>query len=87
MYLCFAFKLSLEFFMILLMDSLKLETFLINYLFCPTAQDNFNVINLRSLLNEHYVNIDIDHAEDVIQILYKCIVELEKMQAMKFKHL
>ena len=87
MYLSFVLSFLPDYLVTVMMNSLKLETFLINYLFCPTAQDNFSVINLRLLLNQHYDNIDIDHTEDVIQILYKCITELEKLQATKFKQL
>ena len=64
---------------------LTLEAFLISYLNRPLAQDDFKSSTLERLLQEHFDVLETDYVEDVIQILHKCIIELEKLQVLKYK--
>ena len=66
--------------------SSTLETFLIYFLKNPLVQDEFKSSLLEDLLLKHFDELDAEHIEDVIQILHKCIVELEKLQVLKFKY-
>ena len=65
--------------------SFTLETFLVHFLKYPTLQDEFKSSSLEDLLIKHFDELHMDYIEDVIQILHKCIVELEKLQVLKFK--
>ena len=67
--------------------SFTLETFLVNFLKHPVLQDEFKSSSLADLLIKYFDELHEDHIEDVIQILHKCIVELEKLQVLKFKFL
>ena len=62
-----------------------LETFLIHYLKQPFDQDKFKSSVFQHLLNQHFDVLNSDYVEDVIQILHKCIIELEKLQVLKYK--
>ena len=59
--------------------SFRFETSIIDLLLCPPAQDNFNVTRLEKLLLEYCNILHLDQIEDVVQIFYKSISELEKI--------
>ena len=68
------------------MPSLKFENTIIDLLLCPPAQDEFKAWRLGLLLSEFSKKVYIDQVEDVIQILYKCITELERIKDLKLKY-
>ena len=64
---------------------LKFENTIIDLLLCPPAQDDFKAFRLRSLLQHYMDKFYIDQIEDVSQILYKIIDELESVKVLKMK--
>ena len=62
---------------------IKLEDFLLDYLLCPPAQDEFTGWKLQLLLLKYSHKIHVHQLEDVKQILHKCIIELERMKEWK----
>ena len=65
--------------------SATFEKYLIDYVKHPHLQDEFQASVLESLLRKHDEELNVDYVEDVIQILHKCIVELEKLQVSKIQ--
>ena len=62
---------------------LKFENTIIDLLLCPPAQDAFKAWQLELLLSNYYKKFYLDQVEDVIQILYKCITELNRIKELK----
>ena len=62
---------------------MKFENYIVDFLMCPTAQDSFTSDKLRTKLCEWRQEIDNAQVEDVIQILYKAINELEFFRLWK----
>lgn len=67
--------------------TLKFENSIIDLLLCPPAQDDFKSWKLELLLIHYSKQFYLDQIEDVVQILYKCITELEKHGRLKGKFL
>ena len=65
------------------MMSLKFENNVLDLLLCPTAQDKFKSWRMKLLLMDYYGDYALDQIEDVIQILYKCLDELERVKQLK----
>lgn len=65
---------------------LKFENSLIDFLLCPPAQDSFKCWRLELLLMQYFDKFYIDQAEDVIQVLHKCIRELERVKDLKMRY-
>ena len=65
---------------------LKFENSIIDLLLCPPAQDEFKDWRLELLLKHYSDKFYIDQAEDVLQILHKCIKELEKVKVFKLQY-
>lgn len=59
------------------------ENQVIDLLLCPSIQDSFKAWRMEHLLHQHFNSYYIDQIEDVIQILYRCIQELEKIGQLK----
>ena len=66
--------------------SFKFENSIIDLLLCPPAQDDFKSWRLKLLLLQYINDYYIDQIEDVVQILYKCISELEEVGKLKMKY-
>ena len=64
---------------------LKFENTIIDLLLCPPAQDEFKSWRLELLLIQYMNKYYIDQIEDVIQILYKIINELERVKTLRLK--
>ena len=65
---------------------LKFENTIIDLLLCPPAQDEFKAWRLHLLLMQHAHKCYIDQVEDVLQILHKCIKEVEQLKAFKLRY-
>ena len=65
--------------------SFKFENNIVDLLLCPPAQDEFKSWRLELLLLQYKEKYYIDQIEDVIQILHKCISELERVAMIKSK--
>lgn len=63
----------------------KFENSIIDLLLCPPTQDAFKSWKLELLLLHYSKQFYLDQIEDVVQILYKCITELEKHGRLKGK--
>ena len=68
------------------MSIIKFENEIVDLLLCPKAQDDFKHWKLENLLLEIADKVYIDQIEDVVQILHKCIVELERLGRFKIQH-
>lgn len=68
------------------MSIIKFENEIVDLLLCPKAQDDFKHWKLENLLLEIADKVYIDQIEDVVQILHKCIVELERLGRFKIQY-
>ena len=65
--------------------SIKFENQIIDFLLCPSAQDNFRTMKLQEILFKNRYEVALEQIEDVMQILYKTINELEKFKEWKIR--
>ena len=65
--------------------SFKFENVIVDFLLCPTAQDNFRSMKLQELLYNIRYDVHIDQIEDVMQILLNAHIELEKFKLWKIR--
>ena len=56
------------------------ENALIDLLLSPLVQNGFQIMELEDLLLQHYESFNFYQVHDVIQILFKCIDELRKIE-------
>lgn len=68
------------------MSIIKFENEIIDLLLSPIAQDKFKHWKLEILLLDVVDKVYIDQIEDVVQILHKCITELERLGRFKMQH-
>lgn len=64
----------------------QFENALVDFLLNVNAQDEFRSCKLEIRLMNIIRKVSIEQIEDVIQILYKCITQLEKMKNLKIKY-
>ena len=63
--------------------SFKFESTLIDLLLSSLVQNGFQIMELEELLLQHYESFNFLQVQDVIQILFKCIDELRKIERKK----
>lgn len=68
------------------MPVIKFENEIVDLLLSPNAQDEFKHWKLKILLIDIADKVYIDQIEDVVQILHKCIHELEQLGRFKVQH-
>ena len=63
--------------------SSKFESTLIDLLLSSLVQNSFQIMELEELLLQRYESFNFHQVQDVIQILFKCIDELRKIERKK----